>query len=188
MKTIAWALAALLCLGAAPSQAQLKGENLLVAPPAGFKVGFRDSRNGMNIMEWVPVAETVQNWTEMVTVQIFLKRGDIDPAQFLGTLQEQWRGACKGTQPASIASDKVNGYAGAAMLLRCPLLPSTGKPETAMFRAVQGKDSFYLVQRAVRAAGSPEQIERLRKYLADVSVCDAGSRVHACPSLAPMNK
>ncbi|CAN5855692.1 hypothetical protein BH11PSE3_BH11PSE3_32560 [soil metagenome] len=188
MKTIVLALAALLSLVAAPSYAQLQGENLLLAPPAGFKVGFKESRNGMNMMEWVPAAETVQNWTEMVTVQIFLKRGDIEPAQFLGTLQAQWRGACQGTPPASITQDKVNGYAAGAMLLRCPLLPSTGRPETAMFRAIQGRDSFYLVQRAVRSAGSPEQMAGLQKYLADVSVCEAGSRVHPCPRLTPINK
>ena len=47
------------------------------------------------------------------------------------------------------------------MLLRCPLLPSTGKPEMTMFRAIKGKDALYLVQRATRAADSPEQVERL---------------------------
>ena len=51
---IRWATVGLLvsfCLAAAPSQAQLKGENLIVTPPAGFKVGYKGTNNGMNMME-----------------------------------------------------------------------------------------------------------------------------------------
>jgi hypothetical protein len=129
MRWPAAGLASLLWLASAPSQAQLKGENLLVAPPPGFKVGFKDSRNGMNMLEWIPASETVQDWTEMVTVQIFVKRADLDPGQFLRQLQTQWLAACKGSQPASISPTVVNGYAAASMTLSCPLLASTGKPE-----------------------------------------------------------
>lgn len=188
MRWLAAGLASLLCLAAVPSQAQLKGENLLVAPPPGFKVGFKGSRNGMNMLEWIPASETVQDWTEMVTVQIFVKRADLDPGQFLRQLQTQWLAACKGSQPASINPILVNGYAAASMTLSCPVLASTGKPETTSFRAVKGNDSFYLVQRAVRVAAAPELLERLRKYLADVSVCEAGSREHPCPDLKPIGR
>jgi hypothetical protein len=91
---VAW-LAPFLCLVAGPSQGQLKGENLLVDMPPGFKVGYQDSRNGVKLAEWIPVSETVQNWSEMVTVQIFSKRSDLDPAQFLQKIAEQWLTTCK---------------------------------------------------------------------------------------------
>ena len=68
MRTLVLGLVLLLCLGTAAS-AQFKNENLLVGLPQGFKVGFSDQRNGMNMQEWVPSNETVQNWTEIVTVQ-----------------------------------------------------------------------------------------------------------------------
>ena len=61
--------------------AQLKNENLLELMPAGFKVGFQTSHDGMNMQEWVPEGETVDNWSEMVTTQIFLGRKDLDTAQ-----------------------------------------------------------------------------------------------------------
>ena len=139
-----------LCLGAV-AHAQLRNENLLVGLPQGFKVGFSESRNGMNMQEWVPANETVQNWTEMVTVQIFLNRKDLDPVQFLATMEKQWAGACKGSTATPPVAGKVNGYTSATTLLRCPLLASTGKPETTMMKAIRGNDSFYLVQRAVRS-------------------------------------
>src|SRR3954467_8466675 len=106
--TICVALA--LCIAAVPSHAQFKDENLLIGLPQGFKVGFTDSRNGMNMQEWVPANETVQNWPEMVTGQIFLNRKDVDPTQFLANMEKQWATACKGSTAAPAVTGKVNGY------------------------------------------------------------------------------
>ena len=123
---------------------------------------------------------------EMVTVQIFSRRADLNPVPFLKTLQGQWLAACPGSTPASVMSDKVNGYEAATMLLRCPRLAATSRPETTMFRAIKGKGSLYLVQRAIRSAGTPDEVERMKRYLGEVSVCEAGSPDHPCPGLKPM--
>ena len=185
-----WPLA--LCLlsallgGAAPAWAQLTDENLLVAMPQGFSVVMNESRNGLNMQEWVPAGETAQNWTEMVTVQIFLKRAEIDPRQFLGLMENQWAGACKGSTASPVTVGEVNGYAAATILLRCPLLAQTGKPETTMFRAIKGNDSFYLVQRAVRSVPDEARLRQIRQYLEAVSLCDTRRSAHACPRLTPV--
>jgi len=171
--------ASLLCLGAA-AHAQLKNENLLVALPQGFKVGFTDSVNGMHMQEMVPANETVVDWTEMVTVQIFLNRKDIDPMQFLATMEKQWAGACKGSTATPAVAGKSNGYTSVMRLFRCPLLASSGKPETTMMKAIKGNDSFYLVQRAVRGAPTPSQLEQTKAYLEGVSVCDTRLPAHPC--------
>ncbi len=96
--------------GSALQAQQLKNENLLVGMPQGFKLGFKDSKNGMNMQEFIPAAETVQNWTEMVTVQVFLSRKDLEPPQFLALMQKQWAEACKGSTATPVATGKVNGY------------------------------------------------------------------------------
>jgi hypothetical protein len=57
-----------------------------------------------------------------------------------------------------------------------------------MFRAIKGKGSFYVVQRAIRSSGTPDEVERLKRYLAEVSVCEAGSPDHPCPDLKPMSR
>ncbi|MBN9514849.1 MAG: hypothetical protein J0H97_15695 [Alphaproteobacteria bacterium] len=179
LRPVVLGLALLLCFGTAAT-AQLKNENLLVGLPQGFKVGFSEQRNGMNMQEWVPSNETVQNWTEMVTVQVFLNRTDLDPVKFLTTLQQQWAGACKGSNATSVATSRVNGYLSASMLLRCPLLTSTGKPETTMVKTIKGNDSFYVVQRAVRAIPTSAQLEQTKKYLDGVSLCDTRLPAHPC--------
>jgi len=176
----------LLGLVGSPAQAQLKGENLIISPPAGFMVGYSDTKNFVSLTEWVPSNETVHNWSEMVTVQVFSRRADLNPVPFLRTLQGQWLAACPASTPASVMSDKVNGYEAATMLLRCPRVVATSRPETTMFRAIKGNGSLYLVQRAIRSTGTPDEVERLKRYLAEVSVCEAGSRDHPCPDLKPM--
>ena len=173
-------LALIICTAAAPSRAQLKDENLLVGLPQGFKVAFTDSRNGMHMQEMVSANETVQNWTEMVTVQIFLNRKDLDPMQFLATMEKQWATACQGSTATPAVTGKANGYTSATRLFRCPLLASSGKPETTMMKAIKGNDSFYLVQRAVRGVPTPSQLEQTKQYLDGVSVCDTRLPAHPC--------
>lgn len=183
-KWTAASMAALVCLTAGAVQAQqLKNENLLVGMPQGFKVGFKDSRNGMNMQEFVPAAETVQNWTEMVTVQVFLSRKDLQPGPFLAAMQKQWSDGCKGSTSTAVATGKVKGYNSASVLLSCPLLASTGKPETAMIKAIKGNDSFYVVQRAVRSAPTPERLETMKKYVEEVSVCNSRLASAPCPTV-----
>jgi hypothetical protein len=183
-KWIAAGIALFFCLPSA--EAQLTGENLIVPPPAGFMVGYSDTNNFVSLTEWIPSTETVQNWSEMVTVQIFSRRADLNPVPFLKTLQGQWLAACPGSTPASVMAGKVNGYEAATMLLRCPRLAATSRPETTMFRAIKGQGSLYLVQRAIRSVGTPDEVERMKRYLGEVSVCEAGSLDHPCPGLKPM--
>ena len=164
--------AALSLAVAATSHAQLKNENLLVTMPDGFKVGHSASRNGMDMQEWVPSGETVQNWTEMVTAQVFRNRPDIDPGRYQAEMSKLWAKACPGAVVGQVVTGTTNGYASASLSLRCPLLASTGKPEVAVIKAIKGRDSFYVVQRAVRSEPTPAKLDQMKQYLDKVSVCD----------------
>jgi len=67
-----WVLIALFVVAlTGATLAQLQNENLLVTMPQGFKIGFQDKKGNVQISEMVPSSETVSDWTEMVTVQIF---------------------------------------------------------------------------------------------------------------------
>lgn len=172
MRAAVLVIAAVLSLAAATSHAQLKNENLLVAMPDGFKVGHSASRNGMDMQEWVPSGETVQDWTEMVTVQVFRNRPDIDPGRYQAEMSKLWARACPGAIVGPVVTGITNGYPSASLLLRCPLLASTGKPEVAAIKAIKGRDSFYVVQRAVRTEPAPAKLDQMKQYLDRVSVCD----------------
>src|SRR4029079_8315036 len=133
--------------------------NLLVELPQGFKVGFQDKKNDMQITEMVPSKETVNDWTEMVTVQIFFGL-KTTPAQFKANIEKGWVSACAGGRAHPVSGDAENGYPALIWVLSCERNRKTGKPEIAWFKAVQGSDSLYVVQKAFRFMPAQEQMTK----------------------------
>jgi hypothetical protein len=173
----------LLCLAALcmrPALAQLADENLLVTKPDGYIVGFETKKNNMTMQEWVPSSQAVDNWMEMLTVQIFhgLKAA---PQQFQDNMVQRWKAACPNASAATIASPTENGYPAQLWLLQCPNNPETNKPENTWSKAILGNDSFYLVQKAFKFDPSKEQITQLMNFLRSVGVCDTRLPDRACP-------
>jgi hypothetical protein len=165
---------------AQPGAAQLVNENLLTKLPDGYKVGYQSRKDNALISEMVPQAETVENWTEMVTVQIFFG-SKLGPHEFKARMEKLWAGSCPGGQPRSISDGVERGYSTATWLMACPLNPATKKPEITWFKAIQGNDSFYVVQKAFKFMPSQEQASQWTRYLNDVTVCDSRLADRACP-------
>jgi hypothetical protein len=169
---------------AAPSRSPKvlpQGENLLFAPPKNFKIGHHDERIG-SLTEFVPDGQTVEDWTEMVTVQIFhdLK---VDPAPFLQTIGKGFAKGCPGfNSPKGIVTGQENGYVVSMLVVRCPNNPSTGKPETTLFRVIRGKDALYSVQHAWRSVASDRDLGDAVLALRKVILCDTRDPSHPCPS------
>jgi hypothetical protein len=167
-------------LGTGPAAADLANENLLVTMPPGYKVDFRTQHNDMVMSEMVPENETVQAWTEMLTVQVFhgLKT---TPEAFRDTLQQGWIADCPGASAQTVAGGVESGYSALVWLLDCPRNPETGKPEMTWFKAIQGNDSFYVVQKAFKFVPAKEQIGQWMRYLKAIAVCDTRLPDRPCP-------
>jgi S1-C subfamily serine protease len=155
----------------------LDGENLLFAPPKDFKFGFHSDRNG-SLTEYVPNGQTVEDWTEMLTVQIFHNLKEMDPASFLQKIGAKWLNDCPETPKDTIRNGKVNGYPVSMLELKCPNVHASGKPETTVFRVIKGKDALYSVQHAWRTVPSDDAKDALSK----TNVCDTRDPSHSCPS------
>src|SRR5262249_48714202 len=134
---------------ASSARAQLINENLLTEMPPGYKVDFQAKQNNLQMTEMVPTAETVNNWTEMVTVQVFHGMKST-PDQFKQRMIQLWTGACPNSGAQPVFSGVENGYPTTTWVMQCPLNPTTSKPEITWFKAVQGNDSFYVVQKAFK--------------------------------------
>ena len=161
----------------------LDGENLLFAPPKDFKFGFHSDRNG-SLTEYVPNGQTVEDWTEMLTVQVFRDLKENEPAAFLQKVGTKWLNDCPETPKDTIQNGKVNGYPVSMLELKCPNVHATGKSETTVIRVIKGKDALYSVQHAWRTIPSDEAKDALSK----TTVCDTRDPSHPCPSfnsLAP---
>jgi hypothetical protein len=162
-------------------QSLIDAENLLFSPPKDFKIGFQSSRDNRLMTEWVPAAETVEDWTQMLTVQIY-RGGTVDAATFLQGVGKRYMDACPGTTAKGIFTGQINGYVVSMLLLKCPRNPGTGKPETTAFRVIRGKDALYSVQRAWRAVPSDQDVDDAMHALSKVTVCDTRASEHPCPS------
>jgi len=178
---VGWLLGLALVLLPVPTvRAELVNENLLVTMPPGYKVAYRVERGRMVMSEMVPAGETVNNWTEMVTVEIFHEL-KTPPEKFRDTLQKGWIAACPGGSGAPVTSTVENGYLVLVWLLDCPKNPQTGKPEMTWFKAIAGNDSFYLVQKAFKFRPSKDEIDHWMAFLKAVAVCDSRIAARACP-------
>ena len=99
IRTTILAIAATLAFGA--SARALEAENLLITKPKSYSVGYQKKSDTQMMSEWVPQGESVEAWTEMVTVQIFFMR-DVSPATYRKRMEKLWGDACPGSQVMNV--------------------------------------------------------------------------------------
>lgn len=168
--------------------AELEDENLLQSIPPGYKIDYQTQQNNMLLTEMVPRAETVNDWTEMLTTQVYLEAKNITHEAFQVEMEKGWLAACKAGETAPIKKGVENGYAFSMWVQTCPLNPATGKPENTLFKAIKGNDSYYVVQKAFKFEPTDEQIARWTLYLRTVGVCDSRLTDRACPKKDTMKE
>ena len=178
-------LTSLISLLASGASAQLKDENLLQGMPAGYKIGFLERQGPIIITEMVPESESAEEWTEMVTSQLFIGLKSVSPETFRAESRKKWLEACKDGNFAEIASGEENGYPMALWMLSCPHSKAPGRPEITWFKAIRGQDAFYVVQKSFRFEPSNEQVQQSMRYLRQISVCDTRIPQRACPVIKP---
>lgn len=155
------------------AQSVLKDENLLVSLPNGYKIDFQKRQGRMLITEMVPKGQNVNNWTEMVTTQVFYGGlPQVTPESFYNGLDAQWKQTCRNAESQLLRKGSENGYPFAFWIASCPNNPVTGKPEVTQFKAVQGNDSFYVVQKAWKYEPSEKEVIKWSKFMGKVTVYD----------------
>lgn len=171
------------------ANAASEGEKFIAPMTKGFKIGFQNRQNGLSLTEMVPTHETVHNWTEMHTVQIFYNK-QIPIKKFFTLMKKGMDAGCESTNDLVINKGIVNGYRSGQMNLFCSKEKKTGKGSFTMIHTFQGRDSFYIYQMAVR--GDPFDIDQQRIITRDkllswvgivrkITVCDTRDAERPCP-------
>ncbi len=133
----------------APVYAQL----VAFAAPAGFHAGFEAEKSGNYILELIPAGETVDDWTQMITVT-----GGHGVAQKVTVLDagtaiaQGYQGACPDSFaarsfPAPAVKGAVSAFSG---YLGCGSV--NGREEQMVFVVLQGTQDIDTVQWAERGA------------------------------------
>ncbi len=181
MRYAAAAVAALaLGLAAGSAFAGLEAENVLTPLPKGFKIGSQGRTVTGSMSEFIPQAETVQDWSAMVTVMIM--HVNATPDQFATGMFDDVKAGCPGIQTQKVTEGTENGYAFSLWLADCPLNPATGKPESFFMKIIAGKDALYNIQYAYRQDLTKDLMVPAMTYLKEVRVCDTRDATHPCPA------
>ena len=157
-----------------------ENETLLVGMPKGYKVGFQKRQDNQMISEWVPQAETVENRTEMVTVQVFFGMRNVALPEWHARIEKLWADACPNSKFARVKERAGNGPVTLTWSQTCPVNAKTGNPEITWMKAISGKDSLYMMQKAFKAESTTEQRKEWLAYLHSVGACDARDKDRPC--------
>jgi hypothetical protein len=174
-------LLAMLSSGVALGQG-LEAENLLVGIPEGFELGYEAAGGDQEIHEFIPTGESVEDWSAMVTIQIFRGLQELEGDRFAINMAENWKGVCEGATVSKLTESEVNGFPFVLWTFLCPLNPQTGKPETMYFKGITGSDAFYSVQYAFRQEHADELDTIALPYLIGASACDTRKPERPCPA------
>lgn len=166
-----------------------QGEVYIAGLPRGWDLGFQESNEIGHHLEWVPKGQPVKDWRDMIAFQLFPKLIDVQPAQFLTKMADHYAQSCDQVLATDIEGTPANGYPGALRVLACTKNKVTGMGEVTLFRAVMGKEAFYVAQRAWRMQPfSPEaipvtgdQLDAGRKTIEYGVACRSNTAGSPCP-------
>ena len=172
--------ASLLFCGA---HAQSTSEDIYFDLPPGFEEGFEDDDESFFIQEWVPTGETVNDWSQMLTLTV-QDMPNLDPVEFFNHMADGWEEACPEYGAMLLHEGLENNYPVAVWFLKCPNNPMTSKPEFTYVKGVSGNENFYTVQLAyaLRSDEIDEStVNQSMTFLKQVTVCDnSRPQAHAC--------
>ncbi|XOB61027.1 hypothetical protein ACMC56_10470 [Campylobacterota bacterium DY0563] len=161
----------------------LKDENIMQGIPKGFKLGFKDynKKTHISLIEFIPKGETVQNWSQMITTNIYHKNIKLSAKEYIQYMNSSWKKSCQNNYTKFLPDGKENGYEYALFMAYCKKNKMTNKEEFTYFKAIKGNDSFYVVQKAFAYSPTKEEVIASMKYLQNVFICD--TRLDNCPKV-----
>lgn len=173
---------ALLALACGTASAKLEGENLLQPLPAGFRIANEQAEGAASLTEMVPLKETVDQWTRMVSTQVYRGLGDASfYARYRDQMKDRWSKACDVADTRPFSDGSENGYATHVWLQVCSFKDTQKKPEITLFKFIQGQEASYVVQMAFHFQPNKTQLADSMTYLGKVSVCDTHRMESPCP-------
>lgn len=162
--------------------ATLHGENLLQPLPPGFKIANEQAEGHASLTEMVPDNESADQWTRMVTTQVYRGLNDASFfAKYKDQMKDRWSKACDVADTRPFSDGSENGYATHVWLQVCAFKDKQKQPEVTLFKFIQGRDATYVVQMAFHFQPAKAQLAESMTYLGKVTVCDTRQDDSPCP-------
>jgi hypothetical protein len=137
--------------------------------PQGFKHAYEKVNGPSYIQESVPEGETIDNWTQMITItgaHGLASKPDLSPQKFAQNMAGRIKGRCPNSfSTVSVFDGQIGGYDGFAAVMSCGTSPlTTGHSESFLVTVIKGDSDYYTVQWAERAelSSTPITIDTAR--------------------------
>jgi hypothetical protein len=162
------ALALMVCSGAVTALAQVPAHPQAaraVTPvfsqlvsfsyPSGFVPAFEDSKPGAYIQESVLRGETLERWTQMLTLsgaRDLVANAQMTPLRFAGGVAAGFQNACPQSYVAlGLGEMRLGKNDAFAAVIGCGSAPGGAHSEVALLLVVKGERDYYTLQWAERA-------------------------------------
>jgi hypothetical protein len=177
-------------LSSPASAQQIAGEQLYVPPPAGWKVAYTNKQDNIEVTEVVPAGQNVQDWTEMLTVQVLLDKPVKSPEDILKEQMADFQKECDDVGAGPIGPERENGYDTALRAIACTRSKQWGKGELSLYKVLRGRDRTYIVSRTWRGEPfdkerlpvSPDVTKQWLLFMHQVVLCDSRDVQRPCPA------
>lgn len=151
--------------GAEQKLTQVFSQNVSINRPAGFEVAFKRANQVSFIQESVPAGETVDRWTQMITLTGAKGLGadpKLTPHLFSAKVAGSYQSDCPGTFSfANLGEGKVDGHDAQTLFLACGIADKANPTfsEQVLVIFIRGSQDYYTVQWAERGAPSSKPMK-----------------------------
>jgi hypothetical protein len=167
------------------------GEFFLTPVPIEWRVAHASHGERIVHMAWVPEGQSAEDWDDKVSVQLYPGAAQMTGPKLLERLAERYDADCADLLATDTQTRQQHGHRVSFRFLGCTEHADTGQGQLALFRTIEGAQSFYLVQRAWRTPAfardtlpfERELLGKTRLWLQGGRLCDAtsGDPERACP-------
>jgi hypothetical protein len=136
------------------------GQLVRFSMPSNFVVAYENAKGGNYIREAVPKGETVQAWTQMITVtgaKGLAGNRQVTPESFAVSIAAGFKQACPDTFDANpLGATRFGDRDGFVAVAGCGRVANSADKhsETVLIIAVRGSADVYTIQWAERATGA----------------------------------
>lgn len=137
---------------------------MVLTYPQGFQPVYEKTNGNFYIHEFVPVGESLNGWTRMMTITGFkdlATRPDLSPKAVFTNIATAVKAKCPSSfSVQGIGEGKLGGYDAYVAIMSCGISTAAGgkSSESALVAAIKGQADYYTLQWAERAAPSEQPL------------------------------
>ena len=155
-------------------------EMLIGQVQTGFELGYSTEQDEFIMSEWIPNGESLQDWTQMITLQALLDYPPDRLETFVSRFIELVNEDCGNIDSLIISEGLELEYAYKIFATVCEKNPKTQKPEATILKAIAGDEALYVVQKAWKYSPTQKEMNDWVNQLADFVVCGEKNNFSYC--------